>query len=334
MAVVLTAGTRTDGAGTAGWFTGLLAGRRFRVGVAAGVPCGGLVLGVPGGQRPEAGEFGVELVFGAVGASAFGGGERVGGAGLGLVMLAEGVAFAGGVGADVPGLGAGVCLGLAGAADLGVGAVLCLACGLGRGVALALAAGDGLLGGGDARGCFGAGGGDLAGGLRLGLGVAGSGDRRPGGCLGGVLGGPGGIQGLGEGAGFLACLGGLSLCGDGAGLGPLPGGLSLGQDDTHAGGVQAAGLGPGLADQRGGLAGQGLQRGERVTAGCGSRVAGGAIAGSVVVAAGAVLAAELPGTAQAGGRQRAAASGSLAYAGRAGGLAGHHGTFLSFLFPG
>jgi len=33
------------------------------------------VLRVPGGQRPEAGEFGIELVFGAFGASAFGGGE-------------------------------------------------------------------------------------------------------------------------------------------------------------------------------------------------------------------------------------------------------------------
>ena len=45
------------------------------------------------------GAFGVELLLGAFGAGAFGGGERGDGVELGLVLLAEGVAFAGGVGA-------------------------------------------------------------------------------------------------------------------------------------------------------------------------------------------------------------------------------------------
>ena len=75
-----------------------------------------------------AGAFGVELLLGAFGAGAFGGGERGDGLELGLVLLAEGAAFAGGVGADAVCLGAGVGLGLAGAGDLGVGAAGGLGC--------------------------------------------------------------------------------------------------------------------------------------------------------------------------------------------------------------
>src|SRR5260370_799557 len=65
---------------------------------------------------------------------------------------------------------------------------------------------------------------------------------------------------------------------------------------------------------------------------------GGGIAGGVVVAAGAVLAAELAGAAQAGRRQRATASGSLAgarrAAGHAWGLVGRHGRRLPVVsFP-
>ena len=89
------------------------------------------------GEGAPVGAFGFELGFGAFGAGAFGTGERLGCGELGCVMFAEGVAFAGGVIADVPGFGAGVGFGLAGAADLGVGGVPGLACGGERVVAFA-----------------------------------------------------------------------------------------------------------------------------------------------------------------------------------------------------
>ena len=68
------------------------------------------------------GAFGLQLGFGAFGAGAFSGGERGDGLQLGLVLLAEGAAFAGAVGADAICLGAGVGFGLAGAGDLSVSA--------------------------------------------------------------------------------------------------------------------------------------------------------------------------------------------------------------------
>jgi hypothetical protein len=179
-------GGRGQGWGAAGWLG--------RVVVVSG-ELGCALLLAELGEAAELGELGVELALGAVGPGTLGRGERAGGVHLGLVVLAEGVAFTGGVGADMPGLGAGVGLGLAGAADLG---------------------------GGDARG------GLLA--LSLGCGFSGAdrGDRRPGGLLGVVLGCPGGFQGLGGCPGFLGCLGGLGCGGDGAGFSPLPRGLGLG----------------------------------------------------------------------------------------------------------
>jgi len=86
------------------------------------------------GEGATVGAFGFELGFGAFGAGAFGVGERLGRGELGLVVLVEGVAFAGGVGADPVCFGAGVGFGLAGAADLGVSGVPGVASG-GEGVA-------------------------------------------------------------------------------------------------------------------------------------------------------------------------------------------------------
>ena len=92
---------------------------------------------------PAVGALGFQQLFGAFGAGAFGGGERGDGFQLGVVLLAEGVAFAGSVGADALGFGAGVGFGLAGAGGLGVSA----AGGLGRVVAFA----DGAVGFGCGR---------------------------------------------------------------------------------------------------------------------------------------------------------------------------------------
>ncbi len=75
------------------------------------------------GEGAAVGTLGFELGFGALGAFAFGLGEGVCRGELCLVMLAEGVAFTGGVGAGLGCLVAGVCFGLAGAADLGIGGV-------------------------------------------------------------------------------------------------------------------------------------------------------------------------------------------------------------------
>jgi hypothetical protein len=70
------------------------------------------------GEGAAVGALGLELCFGALGAGPFGLGERACRGELGLVVLAEGVTFAGGVSPGLDCLVAGVCLGLAGAADL------------------------------------------------------------------------------------------------------------------------------------------------------------------------------------------------------------------------
>ncbi len=161
------------------------------------------------------GALGLELGFGAFGAFAFGLGERVCRGELGLVVLAEGVAFTGGVGAGLGCLVAGVCLGLAGAADLGIGAVPGLRGGgdrvvafAGAAVASARAAADLLLGAGRD-------GGDLRGWCRCAAGRArrprrGRCRRLPRGGLGGGGVGAGGGEGLGEGVCFLAGFGWLA----------------------------------------------------------------------------------------------------------------------------
>ncbi len=75
------------------------------------------------GEGAAVGALGLELGFGTLGAGPFGLGERVCRGELGLVVLAEGVTFAGSVGAELGCLVAGVGLGLAGAAGLGAGSV-------------------------------------------------------------------------------------------------------------------------------------------------------------------------------------------------------------------
>src|SRR5690349_17595471 len=126
--------------------SGCWAGGRWFPGGGRGVAVAG---GAWCGEVAVFGAFGVELVFGAFGAGALGGGEGAGGGELCLVVLAEGLAFAGGVGADAGGFGAGVGFGLTGAAGLGVGAVGCVPGGLQRGVTLAGVPGGVLAGGGD-----------------------------------------------------------------------------------------------------------------------------------------------------------------------------------------
>ena len=55
--------------------------------------------GEVGGEDAAVGALGLELFFGSLGAGSFGLGERVCCGELGLVVLAEGVTFAGSVGA-------------------------------------------------------------------------------------------------------------------------------------------------------------------------------------------------------------------------------------------
>jgi hypothetical protein len=104
------------------------------------------------GEGAAVGALGLELGFGTLGAGPFGLGECVCRGELGLVVLAEGVTFAGSVGTELGGLVAGVGLGLAGAADLGAGSVPGLRSGGDRVVAFAgAAAGVGAGGGGPLR---------------------------------------------------------------------------------------------------------------------------------------------------------------------------------------
>ena len=184
-------------------------------------------------------------------------------------LLAEGVTFAGSVGAELGCLVAGVGLGLAGAADLGVGSVPGLRGGGDRVVALAgAAAGVGACGG-----CLlvsaGLDGGDLRGGVAAQLGeLGGCGARGVRGLLGGGLGGggvgAGGGEGLGEGVCFLAGFGGLRGGGDGGGLGAAAGCFGFGDLGADGGGVQAGGLLAGGADQDGGLPDERVQGSDRV----------------------------------------------------------------------
>jgi hypothetical protein len=193
------------------------------------------------------------------------------------------------------------------------------------------------LGGADLPGGFSLGGGDL--GCRLLAGLLERGGERcgflPGGG-GGGLGGAGvvagGFQGFGERLGLGAGFGGAGRGGDGGGLGAATGGFSLGDLSPDPGRVQAGGLLAGSADQGGGLPDHAVQRGQRVSLGLfGQLRCGSGDAGVVMVAAGAVGAAELACPAAVLGGQRVAAAGPPARGGRAGlgtgGIAGHDGTF-------
>ena len=122
------------------------------------------------GEGAAVGALGLELFFGSLGAGPFGLGERVCRGELGLVVLAEGVTFAGSVGAELGCQVAGVGLGLAGAADLGAGGVPGLAGGGDRVVAFAGAAVSVGAGGGGLLVSAGRDGGDLRGGVAAQLG--------------------------------------------------------------------------------------------------------------------------------------------------------------------
>ena len=209
------------------------------------------------GEGAAVGALGLELFFGSLGAGPFGLGERVCRGELGLVVLAEGVTFAGSVGAELGCLVAGVGLGLAGAA-ISVPAA-CRACGGGdRVVAFAGAAVSGGAGGGGLLVSAGRDGGDLRGGVaaqlgegggRVACGVRGVLCR----CLGGGGVVAGGGESLGEGLCFLAGFGCLRGGGDGGGLSAPAGCLGFGDLGADSGGVQAGGLLAGGADQDGSL---------------------------------------------------------------------------------
>ena len=122
--------------------------------------------------------------------------------------------------------------------------------------------------------------------------------------------------------------------GDGGGFGAAAGGLGLGDLGPDPGRVQAGGLLAGGPDEDGGLPDHALQRGQRVRRGIGGHGCRDGDAGVVVVAAGALVAAELPGAAAVLGGQDVSAARPLAEGcrGRAGllsggGIAGHDGTF-------
>jgi hypothetical protein len=222
------------------------------------------------GEGAAVGALGLELGFGTLGAGSFGLGERVCRGELGLVVLAEGVTFAGSVGAELGCQVAGVGLGLAGTADLGAGSVPGLYGGADRVVAFAGAAIGVSAGGGGLLVSAGRDGGDLRGGVTAELGELGG--RGPGGvrgvlrgCLRGCGVVAGGGKGFGEGIGFLAGFGGLRGCGDGGGLGAAAGCLGFCDLGADGGGVQAGGLLAGGADQHGGLADEGVQGSDRVS---------------------------------------------------------------------
>jgi hypothetical protein len=125
------------------------------------------------GEGAAVGALGLELFFGSLGAGPFGLGECVCRGELGLAALAEGITFAGSVGAELGCQVAGVCLGLAGAADLGVGGVPGLAGGGDRVVAFAGAAVSVGAGGSGLLVSPGRDGGDLRGGVAAQLGAGG-----------------------------------------------------------------------------------------------------------------------------------------------------------------
>jgi hypothetical protein len=292
------------------------------------------------GEGAAVGAFGFELGFGAFGAGAFGVGEVALGADLLLAVLAEGIAFAGGISADPVGFGAGVGFGLAGPGGLGAGVCAGLARGTERVVSFGFGAFLCLAGGGDLLISAGLDGCCPRGGLALVLlGRAGCGAGGVCGLLCCGLGGCGvvacGGEGVGEGLGFGFGFGLAGGGGDGGCLGAAAGGLSVGDLGADLGGVEGGGLltcgfraGCGLAEQR-------VEGSQRVLA-AGLRgwcSAGRWYAGVVVVAAGAFVAAELAGAASLLRRQRLPAAGPAAGPCRwlsavSGSAVAGHGVFL------
>jgi len=109
------------------------------------------------------------------------------------------------------------------------------------------------------------------------------------------------------------------LGGDGGGLGVVPVGLGLGELGPDQGRIQAGGPVAGGPGQHGGLADDRVELGQRVGGAAGGRPGRGQDAGVVVIAAGTLGAAELPGPAAVLGGQGIAAAGPLADARRGGG---------------
>ena len=212
--------------------------------------------------------FEAELLLGVLGAGLPGAGESLdrvdlGGAGGGL-----GVAFTGGVGADVVVFAAGVGFGLPGAGGLGAGVVAGLGgCGqrgvpLGDGgIPLFAGLGDGGIslppGLGDLGVCLitdGAGAG--IGSVRVGAGAVSCFQCRP-----GVIAGC--VHRRGGGLGVLDGSGGLGLGHGGLGLGLAAGGVRGGQRRADPAGISGGQLSGSGARQLGGLAEQLLQPGHR-----------------------------------------------------------------------
>src|ERR1035441_5173389 len=86
--------------------------------------------GQGGGQMTAVGALGFQELFGAFGPVSFGGGERGDGGELGMVLLAECVAFAGGIVTDASSFGAGVGFSLAGPVGVGFAAAGSVRCGV------------------------------------------------------------------------------------------------------------------------------------------------------------------------------------------------------------
>ena len=212
--------------------------------------------------------FEAELLFGVLGAGTPGVGEGLDGVQLGGAGGGLGVAFAGGVSADVIVFGAGVGFGLPGPADLGVSEVTCLASGGQCGVPV----GEGGAGGGagisEGGTGFPADLGDLGvgmpgGGLRAGVGGVSVGAGSVGGLERGQGVVPGGMHRRGGGLGILDGLGCLGEGDSGLGLGLAAGGVRGGQRGGDPAGVSGGQLGGGGTGQFSGLAEQLVQAAQR-----------------------------------------------------------------------
>ena len=209
-----------------------------------------------------------QLLLGVLGAGLPGGGEGLDRVGLGGARGGLGVTLAGGIGADMVVLGAGVRFGLPCPADLGAGVLAGLG-GFGeRGVplgacivAFAAGLGDGgcglLADRGDLVTCL------VAGGLRAGIGGVGVGA----GAVGCFHRGPGIVAGRvhrpGGGPGLLDGSGGLGLGDGGLGLGLAAGGVRGGQRRADPARISSGNLGGRGGRQLGGLGQELAQRGER-----------------------------------------------------------------------
>ena len=248
------------------------------------------VLAVLAGRVPPAAGVppGAELLLGVLGAGLRGAGEGLDRVDLGSARGGLGVALAGGVGADVVVLGAGVGFGLPGPADLSAGVLAGLR-GFGErgvppgagGVPVTAGLGDGGFGllpdPGDPVVCLVADGLRAGfGGVRVGTGTVSCLQRRPGivaGC----------VHRLGGGLGVLDGSGGLGPGHGGLGLGMAAGGVRGGQRRADPAGISGGQLSGCGACQLGGLGEQLLQPGQRAGRGGRLRLRGSGGAAAIYV---------------------------------------------------